>query len=53
MAVEFDGTGAVGAAELGVVVGEGFGDGLELPEGLVASTQLEAAAFDLALVDFF
>ena len=53
MAVQLDRAGAVGAAELGVVVDEGLGDGFELPEGLVATAGLEAAAFDLALVDFF
>ena len=52
-AVEPDGSGAVGAAELGVVVDESFGDGLEFPEGFVAATELEAATLDLALVDFF
>jgi len=53
MAVQLDGTGAVRAAELCVVVDEGFGYGLELPEGLISTASLEAAAFDLALVDFF
>jgi len=53
VAVQLDGAGAVGAAELCVVVDEGFGDRLELPEGLVTTARLEAAAFDLALVDFF
>jgi len=53
MAVQLDRAGAVGAAELGVVVDEGFGDGFELPERLIPTTDLEAAAFDLALVDFF
>jgi len=52
-AVEGDGAGAVGAAELGVVVDEGFGDGLEFPEGFVAATEFEAATLDLTLVDFF
>jgi len=52
-AVEFDRAGAVGAAELSVRVGDGLGDRLELPEGFIASTGLEAAAFDLALVDLF
>jgi len=53
VAMQLDGAGAVGAAELGVVVDEGFGDGFELPERLIPTTDLEAAAFDLALVDFF
>ena len=53
MAVQLDRAGAIRAAELGVVVDEGFGDGFELPEGFVATACLEAAAFDLALVDFF
>jgi hypothetical protein len=53
VAVQLDGAGAVGATELCVVVDEGFGDGLELPEGLVSTADLEATSFDLALVDFF
>ena len=53
VAVDFDGASAVGAAELGVVVDEGFGDGFEFPEGFVAAAGFEAAAFDLTLVDFF
>jgi hypothetical protein len=53
MAVDLDGASAVGAAELGVGVDEGFGDGLELPEGFIATAYFEAAAFYLALVDFF
>jgi hypothetical protein len=53
MTVQLDRAGAVGATELSVVVDEGFGDGFELPEGLVSTADLEAAAFDLALVDFF
>ena len=40
VAVEFDGAGAVGAAELGVGVDQGFGDRLELPEGFVAAAEL-------------
>ena len=52
-AVELDRAGAVGATELGVGVRDGFGDGLELPEGFIAAAGLEAASFDLALVDFF
>jgi len=53
MAVQLDGSGAVRATELGVVVDEGLGDGFELPEGLVSTASLEATSFDLALVDFF
>jgi hypothetical protein len=53
MAVDLDRAGAVGAAELGVVVDEGFGDGLEFPEGFVSAADFEAAALDLTLVDFF
>jgi|ERR1035441_4110187 hypothetical protein len=52
-AMEPDGAGAVGAAELGVVVGESFDDRLELPERFVATAKFEAAALDLALVDLF
>jgi len=53
VAVELDRAGTVGAAKLGVGVDEGFGDGLEFPEGLVSAAEFEATAFDLALVDFF
>ena len=52
-AVELDRAGAVGAAEFCVGVDDGFGDGLELPEGFIATAYFEAAAFYLALVDFF
>src|ERR1035437_8370693 len=44
MAVDLDGAAAVGSAELGVVVVEGFGDGLELPEGFIAAADSEASA---------
>jgi hypothetical protein len=53
MAVEFHRAGAVGAAELGVIVDEGFGNGLELPERFIAAAELEAPALHLTLVDFF
>jgi hypothetical protein len=53
VAMDLDRAGAVGAAELGVGIDECLSDGLELPERLVATAGLEAAAFDLALVDFF
>jgi hypothetical protein len=52
-AMEPDGAGAVGAAELGVVVGESFDDRFELPERFVATAKFEAAALDLALIDLF
>ena len=53
MAMELDRAGAVGTAELGVVVGYGFSDRFELPERLVATTDFEASSFDLALVNLF
>jgi hypothetical protein len=53
VAVDLDCAGAVGAAELGIVVGESLRDGLEFPEGFVAAAELEATTLDLALVDFF
>jgi hypothetical protein len=53
MTVDFDRTGAIGAAELSVVVDKGFGDGLELPERFIAAAELKAATLDLTLVDFF
>jgi len=53
MTMQLDGAGAVGAAKLGVVVNEGFGDGFKLPERLVSTACLEASTLDLALVDFF
>jgi hypothetical protein len=53
VAVQFDRASAVGAAKLGVVVDESFGDRLEFPEGLIAAAELETPAFDLTLVDLF
>src|ERR1700733_8724728 len=49
----FDRTTAVFAAELGVVIFEGDGDGLDLPEGLVAAGCADAKALHFALVEFF
>jgi hypothetical protein len=50
---DFDGATAVFAAELGVVIFEGDGDGLDLPEGLVAAGGADAKALHFALVEFF
>ncbi len=50
---ELDGSAAVHAAELGVVVFERDGDGLDLPEGLVTASGTNATAFHFTLVEFF
>src|SRR5216683_5182778 len=50
-AKEFDLAEAILAAELGVAVGQGIGDSLDLPEWLVASAGFDAATFYFALVD--
>jgi hypothetical protein len=51
--VELDGSAAALATELGVVVFEGFGDGLDLPERLVASGGTDSATLDFTLVELF
>jgi hypothetical protein len=51
---DFERAVAVLAAELGVAVGERVGEGLDLPEGLIAvAAGAYAAAFDFALVKLF
>src|ERR1019366_4149407 len=52
-AEEFDGTGAVLAAEIGIGVGEGVDDALDLPEGLVPSAGFDAPPAYFALVHLF
>jgi hypothetical protein len=51
--VKFDRAAAVFAAKLGIFVDEGFGDILDLPEGLVAPALSDAAPLDFTLVDLF
>src|SRR5260370_14558539 len=50
-AEEFDLAETVLAAELGIAVGQGLGNRLDLPEALIATTRFDATAFDFALVD--
>src|ERR1700687_531862 len=50
-AEEFDLAETVLAAELGIAVGQGLGNRLDLPEGLIATTGFNATAFYFALVD--
>ncbi len=53
-AVELERAVAVLAAELGIAVDEGLGEGLYLPEGFIAGAGgADAAAFDFALVELF
>ena len=39
------------AAELGIAVEDGVGDGLDLPEGLIPAARTDAAAFHFALIE--
>jgi hypothetical protein len=50
---EFDGSATAFATKLGVVVFEGLGDGLDLPEGLITSRGTDAATLDFTLVELF
>jgi len=50
-AVELEGAVAVLAAELGVSVDEGIGEGLHLPEGFISAAGADATTFDFALVE--
>ena len=50
--VQLHGAVAVLATELGVAINEGFDEGLDLPEGLIAGAAgTDAAAFHLTLVE--
>ena len=46
-------TTAILAAELRVLIDKGYGEVFHLPEGFIASSDLDSAAFDLNLHDFF
>ena len=50
---QLDGSAAMHAAKLGVIVFERDGDGLDLPEGLVTASGTNATALHFTFVEFF
>jgi hypothetical protein len=52
-AVQLQRSVAVLAAELGVAVDQGFGEGLYLPEGFISASGADAATFDFTFKDLF